>query len=326
MTGRCSRASSRSTPTPAPTDGKRSDDYGTLRLLELPKDSQVKGPGQVQNDIGSLQRDVARRSALTLSQFLNNAPAEGSRVTLGNLLTLPVGGGLLYVQPIYVRASGDSAFPLSAGHRGGVRRQAGLVRHPRRRARRPVRRQLRRHRGRLRQLDARRQAPRRRRGRPPRRPARRRGGAAPRRSPTSRPPTTRPEGAQGTATSRHTARRRSSSTTRSAGRGGGAQGRLGDRDADAVARRTTPTPITTTPDGRCGATDGSGGRVGRFGSGVRRSRKVVSTDAGWSSSVARRAHNPEVAGSNPAPATRSSRSEAPSNPEGASCCRGYPDA
>lgn len=30
---------------------------------------------------------------------------------------------------------------------------------------------------------------------------------------------------------------------------------------------------------------------------------VVFTDAGWSSSVARRAHNPEVAGSNPVPAT-----------------------
>ena len=27
-------------------------------------------------------------------------------------------------------------------------------------------------------------------------------------------------------------------------------------------------------------------------------------DAGWSSQVARRAHNPKVAGSNPAPATR----------------------
>ena len=31
--------------------------------------------------------------------------------------------------------------------------------------------------------------------------------------------------------------------------------------------------------------------------------KVGLTDAGWSSSVARRAHNPEVAGSNPVPAT-----------------------
>ena len=33
------------------------------------------------------------------------------------------------------------------------------------------------------------------------------------------------------------------------------------------------------------------------------SRNVGFTDAGWSSSVARWAHNPEVAGSNPAPAT-----------------------
>ena len=34
--------------------------------------------------------------------------------------------------------------------------------------------------------------------------------------------------------------------------------------------------------------------------------RVGFTDAGWSSSVARRAHNPEVAGSNPAPATNAS--------------------
>ena len=35
-----------------------------------------------------------------------------------------------------------------------------------------------------------------------------------------------------------------------------------------------------------------------------RSRTIsTSTDAGWSSLVARRAHNPKVAGSNPAPAT-----------------------
>jgi hypothetical protein len=35
--------------------------------------------------------------------------------------------------------------------------------------------------------------------------------------------------------------------------------------------------------------------------------RVTSTDAGWSSSVARWAHNPEVAGSNPAPATTRTR-------------------
>jgi uncharacterized membrane protein (UPF0182 family) len=37
----------------------------------------------------------------------------GSDVVLGNLLTLPVGNGLLYVQPVYVKATGNaSAYPL----------------------------------------------------------------------------------------------------------------------------------------------------------------------------------------------------------------------
>jgi uncharacterized protein len=96
---------------PGSTAGRPSQDYGTMRLLTLPKDSQVSGPGQVQNEIGS-SNATSPDSALNLSQFLNNARQSGSRVTLGNLLTLPVGGGLLYVQPIYVRAQGDSAFPL----------------------------------------------------------------------------------------------------------------------------------------------------------------------------------------------------------------------
>ena len=47
-------------------------------------------------------------------------------------------------------------------------------------------------------------------------------------------------------------------------------------------------------------------KVGVAGSSpVSRSRKH--TDAGWSSLVARRAHNPEVVGSNPTPATEAVR-------------------
>jgi uncharacterized membrane protein (UPF0182 family) len=93
------------------TAGKPDADYGTMRLLALPKDTQVRGPGQVQNDINS-SNQTSPAFSLTLSQFLNNARQQGSNVTLGNLLTLPVGGGLLYVQPIYVAAQGTSAFPL----------------------------------------------------------------------------------------------------------------------------------------------------------------------------------------------------------------------
>lgn len=93
-------------------NGQRREGYGKLRLLELPRDTTVKGPGQVSNDINS-SNVTSEAFTLTLNQFLNQSRQQGSRVTFGNLLTLPVGGGLLYVQPIYVRASGPSAYPLS---------------------------------------------------------------------------------------------------------------------------------------------------------------------------------------------------------------------
>jgi len=92
--------------------GKRSAGYGALRLLELPRDTTVKGPGQVQNDIES-SNISSPRFTLTLSQFLNNNRTQGSQITLGNQLTLPVGGGLLYVEPIYVSAKTGSSYPLS---------------------------------------------------------------------------------------------------------------------------------------------------------------------------------------------------------------------
>jgi len=50
---------------------------------------------------------------LTLSQFLNNNRTQDSQINLGNLLTLPVGGGLLYVEPIYVSAKTSSSYPLA---------------------------------------------------------------------------------------------------------------------------------------------------------------------------------------------------------------------
>jgi len=85
-------------------DGKPSEDYGKLRLLELPRDSTVPGPGQVYNNF---------TADPTVSNELNILARGDSQVVRGNLLTLPVGGGLLYVQPVYVQAaSGGTAFPL----------------------------------------------------------------------------------------------------------------------------------------------------------------------------------------------------------------------
>jgi len=83
--------------------GERSPSYGKLRLLELPRSSNVAGPGQVQNIFDSNPE---------ISKELNLLSQEGSQVIKGNLLTLPVGGGLLYVQPVYVQSSSGTQYPL----------------------------------------------------------------------------------------------------------------------------------------------------------------------------------------------------------------------
>ncbi|MDH6533231.1 uncharacterized membrane protein (UPF0182 family) [Aurantimicrobium minutum] len=84
-------------------NGKKADGYGKLRLLTLPKVVTVPGPGQVQNNFNA-DPDVSKELNL-LSQGSTN-------VLKGNLLTLPVGGGLLYVQPVYVQSTGNTSYPL----------------------------------------------------------------------------------------------------------------------------------------------------------------------------------------------------------------------
>ena len=78
-------------------------DYGKLTLLRLPKQTTVPGPGQVQAQFDS---------DATVGQQLNLLRQGQTEVISGNLLTLPVGGGLLYVQPVYVRSTGDTSYPL----------------------------------------------------------------------------------------------------------------------------------------------------------------------------------------------------------------------
>jgi len=83
--------------------------YGTISVLQLPQDTTIRGPQQVQNDFES---NATVASALTLLR------QGGSRVTQGNLITLPVGGGLMYFEPVYVSqaAAGSSgAYPTLQG-------------------------------------------------------------------------------------------------------------------------------------------------------------------------------------------------------------------
>lgn len=83
--------------------GKVREGYGKLRLIALPSSTTVPGPGQVQNAYDSNQ------SIATQLNLLNQSD---STVIRGNLLTLPVGGGLLYVQPVYVQGKGDASYPV----------------------------------------------------------------------------------------------------------------------------------------------------------------------------------------------------------------------
>jgi len=95
------------------TAGKPAAGYGSMRLLELPRNSAVDGPGQVQNQIEvSTARSQSPSEPLNLSQFIAQNRQSGKQLTYGNLLTLPVGEGLLYVQPMYVQASREGgSFP-----------------------------------------------------------------------------------------------------------------------------------------------------------------------------------------------------------------------
>ena len=83
--------------------GQVSPNYGKLRLLTLPASTIVPGPGQVQNAF-STDAEVGR--------LLNILRQGSTQVLNGNLLTLPVGGGLLYVQPVYIKSTGETSFPL----------------------------------------------------------------------------------------------------------------------------------------------------------------------------------------------------------------------
>jgi uncharacterized membrane protein (UPF0182 family) len=74
------------------------DDYGRMRVLKLSDREQIAGPGQTANFI-STNPVVAEK----LLPF--NRQGASATAIYGNLLTLPLGGGLMYVQPIYTQTT-----------------------------------------------------------------------------------------------------------------------------------------------------------------------------------------------------------------------------
>jgi uncharacterized protein len=78
-------------------------DYGKFTLLTFPSGQQFESPAQIQNDVES---DNVISKALTLQRGGN------SKVVLGNLLTIPLAGKVLYVEPVYTQAQGGNSFPI----------------------------------------------------------------------------------------------------------------------------------------------------------------------------------------------------------------------
>jgi uncharacterized membrane protein (UPF0182 family) len=84
-------------------DSDPGKNYGKLTILTLPKQVNIPGPGSVENQFKT-DPNVANELALLTRG--------ATTIDLGNLLTLPVGGGLLYVQPVYVSSTGETSYPL----------------------------------------------------------------------------------------------------------------------------------------------------------------------------------------------------------------------
>jgi uncharacterized membrane protein (UPF0182 family) len=74
----------------------------TFKIFET-TGSQVLGPTQVQQ---KMQNDPTVRQQLTLFN------SSTSQVDYGNLLSLPLDNGILYVEPVYIRSTASNSYPL----------------------------------------------------------------------------------------------------------------------------------------------------------------------------------------------------------------------
>ncbi|GHE04671.1 UPF0182 protein [Streptomyces alanosinicus] len=77
-------------------------DYGKIRVLKLRTSTTADGPKQVQSQFNS-RPDIAETISLLTRGH--------SKVEYGNLLTVPLDGGLLYAEPVYV-LGGKLKYPL----------------------------------------------------------------------------------------------------------------------------------------------------------------------------------------------------------------------
>lgn len=75
------------------------ENYGKVHLYHFPKDTVVQGPRQID---ARIDQDTDISANLTLW-----SRTDGSNVVRGNLLVIPVGDTVLYVEPVYILAAGN---------------------------------------------------------------------------------------------------------------------------------------------------------------------------------------------------------------------------
>ncbi len=85
----------------------QSADYGKIRVLQLPQDTAILGPDQVQS---TFESDPGISSQLSLYR------QNGSKVIEGDLITLPVAGALIYEEPFYIQAAGTAGSSFSGSY------------------------------------------------------------------------------------------------------------------------------------------------------------------------------------------------------------------
>jgi uncharacterized membrane protein (UPF0182 family) len=74
-----------------------------LEVLQLPDQTRVSGPVQVHQQM---------TNNASIRQQLNLLSSNQAQVQYGNLLSLPFGDGMLYVEPVYVKSNQQNAYPL----------------------------------------------------------------------------------------------------------------------------------------------------------------------------------------------------------------------
>ncbi|MEU6811207.1 UPF0182 family protein [Streptomyces sp. NPDC046831] len=72
-------------------------DYGRITILKLPTGKTIDGPKRVQSQFNSEP---------AIAESIRLLKGGDSDIEYGNLLTVPLDGGLLYVEPVYVRGGG----------------------------------------------------------------------------------------------------------------------------------------------------------------------------------------------------------------------------